>query len=276
MDINMTESDGKIYLCGKDTFPIKETLKRLGGEWDPTYKCWKFNVDNLQTLQALIRPDKPLKRVIPELPTHLPPGITLEYRGNKIYICGKTYEYKNIFKGLGAKYDNRSRCWTLDPNLYNDLVDLLDVLEAERIESELLAQQSKINADRQEIIDYYDYEERIRTFEPEQEYVPCIREFTVKELKSLSDEDYDVLVRKCRAADVKALTDQWYDKIEIRDIKYNGYQRSGIATYTGGYKPPDQAFAIALTGWYDLPYKYKVNRIDYKVYSVEIETYYTG
>ena len=50
VSLNATKKDDAWVISGNDTFALKETIKSMGGKWDPTTKAWSVIADDLTTL----------------------------------------------------------------------------------------------------------------------------------------------------------------------------------------------------------------------------------
>lgn len=70
-------------ITGK-TFPVKDALRRLGGQWDPTRKGWMVADDKANEAQALV-----------DAGTYTGPGVASSRwpRGNTCTTCGAKIKY---------------------------------------------------------------------------------------------------------------------------------------------------------------------------------------
>ena len=68
MPLKITKTTEKTYVTG-NTFPLKETLKTLGGQWEPATKSWTFppafDAAPLRAAEAALYPP-----VVPRLPAY--------------------------------------------------------------------------------------------------------------------------------------------------------------------------------------------------------------
>lgn len=55
--IFLYEMNNSLYLCGTDTYHIKDRLKTVtNARWNSNYKCWSFPVNQLPSIQTVIQP----------------------------------------------------------------------------------------------------------------------------------------------------------------------------------------------------------------------------
>lgn len=128
-----------IYVCGKNTFNIKEDLKRIGGLWSPQLRCWTVNssmrnaLSQLPVWNSIKHIQKEYLLDIIDLP-YSPisdGGMTISRLGDNIFLCGPLVSnYTDRLKLMGGRFINDTNCWIFPLSQVNSL-KMLVKLETE-------------------------------------------------------------------------------------------------------------------------------------------------
>lgn len=149
--ITIIEYGDGYLMCGTKTFPIKDDLKKMGGKWNATKKCWMVPVGPSTLLDYLADNNIKYQFVTGELPTSTPPlpisapplprpisapianillgeiHISSTETGKGIWVCGEaTKNISDDLKTLKGKWNASKKCWVFTKKQLGEVVAYLN------------------------------------------------------------------------------------------------------------------------------------------------------
>lgn len=265
-----------IYVCGRGTYNLRERLRTLGGTWNPNVKCWSFPLTARTQLLDLLTIPSTIPS-ISQVPATIPGNLQIYQMGGEVLVCGtRTYDLQDRLRAIGGTFSRNVGCWVFPATQAQAVLNLMNEIRQEDVqyqetqlkfqeeaqtrarEAQLKAQQERQTAIQEEAA----RANRLKIPEPEAPYTPHINRIAGQG---------QALENQAKQEDAVELKALWGDKIKIvRTLPGTRSVQSAIVTYTGDLKPPNLALALAADDWRPFNFGWRVQRVDYKTYRVDI------
>lgn len=132
---------GNGLLVYGNTFPLRETLKNLGGRWNGTLKGWIFPPSKMDELNAALKimPQQPESAVLTPVQYASQADIFLKRSGNQyLRLTGNTKRVEKEIKQLGGEWNFKAKAWEFR-NLQRESVEAKFGIKLQEDSSEQMA-----------------------------------------------------------------------------------------------------------------------------------------